>query len=583
MKKLFYICCLCLITQLSFAASEQLLLKYKINGITGPVANNVEKRLAIIQRFAGPELTASEIESFYAEGPEAIRQAMQPYGYFQVQVHNHLQHQRDTWIAIYDIVPGPVVKIKQVDVEISGAGKTHSVFQNFLAHFPIKSGDALNTEKYEAVKKALFNIANNEGFLAAQLTVHQIKIDLTTYTATIALHFDTGPQYYFGPIKFEQNTFDPNFLQRFVPFKTGSNYSGSALLQLQQNLANSGYFAETVVTPKKPNNNSVLVPITVTLIPRKKAQYSMGLGYGTDTGPRGSLGLDLRQLTTTGQTFKASLTASAIQNTLSARYVIPGKNPLIDQYYISAALGQESLPNDSSGTLAKLTVGYLTQLSKKWQQNLFISPQAEHYSINGGPFQESYILLPGINWSRSTYDDPIFPLQGSTININIQGTGPFISSSEFLQTELKGNYIFSLTSANRFILQGDIGYAWINDLNQLPLSLQYFAGGSQSIRGYGYESLGPGRTLAIGSIEYQRQVYNKWYATVFYDTGNATNHLICHDADDGNAQENCGLKSSPGIGVLWASPVGPLEITLAQAIDEPNKPLHVEFSMGVTL
>jgi translocation and assembly module TamA len=94
------------------------------------------------------------------------------------------------------------------------------------------------------------------------------------------------------------------------------------------------------------------------------------------------------------------------------------------------------------------------------------------------------------------------------------------------------------------------------------------------VRGYGYQTLGPGTKLAVASAELQQAVYEDWYVGVFFDAGNAADSFD-HYSD---------IKKSTGAGLIYMSPVGPIELSIARAIADPsNKPLHFQLSMGPDL
>lgn len=561
-------------------------LDNKIVGVDGPALKNAATRLDILKNAAGKDLTEDEIQTLYKEGPAAIKAAMMPYGYTNPQVTANLTRMGTHWTATYQVTPGPQIIVTAVDVKITGMGQNNPALTQLLNNLPIKIGLPFNADDYSNTKKQLLNTALELGYLDAKFMMHQVQINRTTRQAQEQLLLDTGPQYYFGGVHFSPSPLQDKFLQRYVPFKSGEKYTAAKLLQLQQNLTASGYFAEIQVRPDRQHTMNQAVPINVILTMKKKIQYSIGAGYGTDTGPRGTLGLNLRWLNDTGQNFKALITGSEIQNSISAKYIIPGKDPLKQQYYVSASVGQETPPNNSTGYLQKVSTGYST-IVDGWTQDISLNAQHENYSIEGAPFQESVLFYPQATWSRNNYDNILFPLHGGNVNFSVLGTATEIgSTSTFAQGELKGQYVYSLTAANRFVARGDIGYTVIKNLNSLPLSLQFFAGGAQSIRAYQYQGLGPGRTLAVGSLEYQREIYNKWYAAIFYDAGNAANHVFHCTSEDIANGVNCGIKNSPGIGAMWASPVGPLELDVAQAIDESGKwykNVQISFSMGANV
>jgi Outer membrane protein len=183
----------------------------------------------------------------------------------------------------------------------------------------------------------------------------------------------------------------------------------------------------------------------------------------------------------------------------------------------------------------------------------------------------------------------VFPRFGYSIGLHLQGSAqPLLSSTSFFQTELVGKYIFSPTKYSRVIARGDLGVTSVGNIDNIPLSLQFFAGGSDSIRGYAYEELGPGRYLITSSLELQHQVIPKWYGAAFVDTGNAVNSFTNPQKDVvGPKQPNIVLsdilKTSVGVGVVWVSPVGPMELTFAKPVTDPGKAIRIQFTMGTGL
>ena len=137
-----------------------------------------------------------------------------------------------------------------------------------------------------------------------------------------------------------------------------------------------------------------------------------------------------------------------------------------------------------------------------------------------------------------------------------------------MQSELKAKYILSPFRFARITLRGDVGYTMVSHLNQLPLTMRFFAGGLNSIRGYGESSIGPGKYLQVGSFEYQNHVVGHFSLAAFYDFGTASDHW------------NMNYKKSVGAGVVYQSLVGPIKLYVANAITNPKHPWGVEFSIG---
>jgi len=193
----------------------------------------------------------------------------------------------------------------------------------------------------------------------------------------------------------------------------------------------------------------------------------------------------------------------------------------------------------------------------------------------------SRLLIPGVSWTRIDADSRIYTTRGSRLALSLQGAARgVLSNTSFAQADLQAKVIRSFGTGNRLIVRGEAGATYVSDFSRLPVSLRFFAGGDNSVRGYAYRSLGPtdasgavigGRYLLVGSVEYDRRIVGNWGAAVFYDAGNAFN------------SRPASLKRGAGVGLRWRSPVGMVRIDLASALSEPGHPLRLHISIGPDL
>lgn len=543
-------------------------LQVKISGLTGPAEQNIQDRLKVLQAAYGHDLSSAEIYDFYQKMPVNIRKALEPFGYFKATIlHQQLIDQKDQWTAYFVIDPGPALPITQVDLKLEGPGKNDPELQQFITHFPLKTGQPFQADAYEKAKNTLFQIANNQGYLQAVLTKSQVNIHLQTYKASIILHLNTGSRFYFGPITFSPTPFSNDFLERFMTFHQGDPFSSKTLLDFQQDLNKSRYFQQVIVTPDLKEAKGNQVPINVSLAVPKAKQFNIGVGYGTFTGPRLTLGTDYRRIGDSGQHFTTQIKYSSVLSGLAAKYFIPGKNPLTDQYAISAD-AQKFNPKNGQSFSEKFSGSYIKTLHE-WQHTLSLNYLIERFRVEKNPSEVSRILYPSYSLSRIKVDNLINPHNGTLFNFNLQGSSEhIISATSFVQAEIKGKYIVSPTDLSRIILRGDLGYTMVNDLARLPLTLRFFAGGLNSVRGYDFSSIGPGRYLETASVEVQHRIYGDFSGAVFYDVGTATNHF------------NDVLFRGEGVGVIYNSIIGPVQLYVGKAMSKRGKPLSVQFSIG---
>lgn len=542
-------------------------LRINIIGIKGPALENANNRLSTSQQAIGNDLNENKIRTIFQSAPDNITAAIKPFGYFKSHIESKLTHHGDSWTATFYVNAGPQLFIKKVDVVLSGPGKYNTELQNLIHHFPIKAGQRLLIDGYNKSIQLLFQTANNQGYLKAYLENKEIKIDLKKYSSVITLHLNTGKRYYFGSVTFNKSPFADSFLQRFVNFHDNQPFSSQDLLKLQQNLGNSQYFQQVLVNPEFDKTQNDQVPIFVETTPRKSQQYKFGIGYGTFTGPRFTAESDWRRVTDTGQRFNLQLKLSPVLSGLAAKYFIPGKNPLTDQYTIGANF-QQFVPKNGRSFSETLSTSYVKSVNE-WQNTLSLNYLRERFMINYNPWQSSNLLYPSLSITRIKSDDLLNPHSGSAFSFNLQGSSDkLLSQINFIQSDLKGKLVMSPTERSRLIFRGDLGYTVVQDLQKLPLTLQFFAGGPSSVRGYRFDSMGPGRYLKVGSVELQHKIIGDWSAGVFYDAGIAAN------------QFNASAQHSRGIGVIYNSIIGPIKLYVARADSSPGKPMRIDFNIG---
>ncbi len=542
-------------------------LTLQVNGVTGEVQKNVESRLQIERSEVDSHLGASSVAVFARDSVAAVRAALQPYGYYSPVVTSEVQQNGSSWVVRYQINLGAPVLVRAVNVDIQGEGRDNKKIRRALAQFPLQAGSVFNSVIYTKARDKLFDVISNEGFIKAVTKDSKVLVNTTTHTAVINLTINTNQRYYFGKITFSKNAYDPEFMQRFDIFKPTEPFSSDKLLQYQQDMNNSRYFKQVLVIPDLSGAQDNLVPIQASAVPANYRRYDFGLGYGTLTKLRLTAGLQLRRLTDTGQSLEAVTKLSTVLSAVGVKYYIPGANPLTEQWNIGANF-QKFSPKNGYSRSKTVTFGY-TQKWRRWQLGVSMNYLWERYKVNSLPYHNSQLLYPSLNLSYVKTDNVVQPIYGRSLNVTLEGasTNAF-SSSSFVQGEVKGKWFTTPFSFAHVILSGDVGYTVVNDLNALPLSMRFFAGGMSSIRGFGESAIGPGKYLGVGSIEYRNHIAYDVSGAVFYDIGTATNHI------------GTPLDRGVGVGLVYESVVGPIKLYIAEAVSKTGHPRSLVFSMG---
>ncbi|MDQ6892293.1 MAG: autotransporter assembly complex protein TamA [Acidobacteriota bacterium] len=563
-----------------FATAPRPSLDVQIDGLggtlSGLVANrslkgsdlrqNVMSVLSIEQARTDKGLTDRRIRELHALAPDEIRHALQPFGYYRPTIDGSLDVTGgDHWVARYMIDPGPVLEVGGLDLEVTGEGSTDWGFRTVVRDFPLKKGDALFQPAYDAGKAAFEEMASSIGYLDGKFDVAELRIDLAAYTSRIVLHYDTGRQYLFGPVVFRQNVLDPDVLRGYVTWERGEPLNLKKLLGLQNALSDAPYFSRVEVVSDPDRAKGLEVPIEVALTPAKPRKYQFGLGYGTDTGPRASIHAEYRRLNRRGHRAEADLKFSGIEKSLAAKYLIPGSYPRTDM--LTFTVGYAHLTPSTSDTTTELAGVDYSYAVHDWRQGLGLLFEREDYSV-GVDKGVSNLLTPVFTRELVVADDRIDTRRGYRIQLRASAAKQgLVSSATFVQAYATGKKIVPLSPSNRLIGRAEIGYTATSQFRRLPPRVRFFAGGDVSVRGYKFNGLGErdekghvigGKAIETVSLEFEHRFLPKWGAAIFADAGNAADRFTGS------------LKKGVGAGVRWVSPIGPVRLDGAYALDSPR-------------
>jgi translocation and assembly module TamA len=558
-------------------AAEAVQLSVEISGVEGELADNVRAFLALEREKDRDNLSEARIRLLHRQAPEQIRRALQPFGYFQPEVQASLEKTADGLQARYQITPGSKAKVAEVDLRILGPGRNDP---NIPRDFPIRAGDELNQADYDKAKQGLLSRALAEGYLDARFSVAELRVDLDRNSATVRLHLETGEDYLFGDVAFEQEGFDEAFLRRYLRFRPGQPFEHEKLLELQSNLLDSQYFSGVEVRTLRDEAVDNRVPVEVVLSPNKPNLYRAGIGFATDTGPRVTFDWTRRYIGDQGHRMRTELSLAMPRSSFEAEYIIPLERPSRDS--LSFGAGADYYDTDSrKGVRYGINAAHNVGLENDWRRTLGLDFLYEDFEI-GEDTGFSYTLVPNIGWSRLRSDGLEFIQRGQRLNFTVLGAlEPILSNTSFLQGYSNEKFIYGLGGDWRLLARAELGATWAESVEAVPGSRRFFAGGDNSIRGYTLDQLGPaddtgqvigGRFLAVGSIEVERRLQGKWSAALFYDFGNA------FDPDYDNE-----LAQGAGFGVRWRSPVGPVRVDLASALSKDGNPWRLHLVVGPEL
>ncbi len=553
----------------------------EIEGVEGAMHDNVRAYLGIVQHGlddAGDESPdAAMVRRLHANAPGEIRAALQPFGYYDPEVDARLERTEDGWHARYRIDPGEPVLLTDVTVRVEGEGSDDAAFARLIEGLVLAEGKRLHHPDYEAARSRLMELAADRGYLDARWARKTLRVDPRAREASAVLILDSGSRYRFGEVRFDDTVVSEDFLRRYLRFEKGDPYEAGRVLDLQYALDDSDYFRRVRVTARRDAVRDGEIPIDVELDARPKHRYTFGIGFGTDTGPRASVGRETRYTNDRGHRLRTEARIAEIRSRVSAQYTIPLEQPWRERLELNSSLGEEDI-GDASSEQFEIGGQHITT-GGGWQRALSLQFQRSRDRI-GNETSERDLVMPGIGLIRSRFDSPVYATRGYRLALDLNGgTETFGSDVSFARLQVGAEGVYQVWDRGRVLGRLQLGKVWVEPFEDLPLSQRFFAGGDQSVRGFDYQALAPrnedgdvigGRYLAVASVELEQLLVGNWGAAVFTDHGNAVNDL---DED---------LRTSVGVGLRYRSPVGVFRLDVARATDgDESARLHL--SLGVDL
>ncbi|OGO92818.1 MAG: hypothetical protein A3F10_04805 [Coxiella sp. RIFCSPHIGHO2_12_FULL_42_15] len=587
------------VTDGATASQPQKRIHVSITGVKGNVLKNIQSRLNAKESVIYTQQPDIIKWRYYLEIRKEVKAALAPFGYFKAKIKTHLDRSQKIWHITVQITPGPRLRFTRVSVVVTGPGKNDKPFQNYLANLPIETGKYFNSANYEKTKDRLQDIANARGYFNAEFTEAKLIVDLKNDTSEAIITFNTGQRFRFGETAFSTTPFKSSLLFRYLTYKSGQYYNNAKLEKSRNNLSSSNYFQQVIMIPKINAAKNRVVPIKTDLAMQDQVVYSFGAGYGTVTGIRGLASMDLRWLNSRGHSLKLLTRAAQFNSTFSASYLIPGGNPAQEFFTIEGSYNEL---NQVTGRGRNFTTGFNYQNSLwNWRVSAGLNYLNEKYQLNNFPIQNTntdtnaQMFYPRVTLQK-TYvkKNPLNPDYGYSIALTAAaGSQSFGSKTSFSQFRLDTKFLYTLPTDTRVVPRASLGYTTIKDLTHLPLSMQFYAGGFPTVRGFLFNQIGPGRALAIGSFELQQKIYKKFYLAGFIDAGLVTDTNTTNSGQPSVPLFKHRWNVGAGPAVVYLSPIGAVEISVAKVLNAANNATNpfmgrighwvIQFGLGVLL
>lgn len=576
-------------------SAKTVALDLTINGIR---ADEIKENVQLFVMQADSPISEFDVDDYEQNITAKVDKALQAFGYYNADItitpftfQANGNFKLEITVSLNEITIVDRV-ILQADYMSDPAAQTQNMppkLVNVIEQIRAMQGKPLNHARYETLKSQLSTFALLYGYFDFKFLLHKLLITPTdnpkVSNAIVHWLFHLGKRYKFGELIFLQETRGQIIATNVKPFRTGEFFDQSKIGQFSIDLASTGYFENAIARANSERAVDYIVPIEVILKPKPKNLYQVGIGFSTDTKARVSLDWEQPWVNLDGHSIGASLYLSNPRKSLSLDYRIPKANPLNDflNYRVALKRTEENQTRSDNLTFEVLRQ-WGAREDSEWDKIGFLRLERETFIQGLQEEQTTDLVMPGITFNRTRKDSDLFVGWGDRQQLTIQGASKnLLSDIDFFKVLAKTKWIREY-GIHRFTLRADAGAISTNEFSRVPSTQRFFAGGDQSIRGFGYNQVSEieeivvdgeleneligGKYLAVASVEYAFKVAENWRAAAFVDAGSA------------NSKFASDIATGVGIGANWLSPIGDVQVYIARGNSSFEKSWRLHIIIG---
>nr|WP_233272689.1 autotransporter assembly complex family protein [Paraburkholderia acidisoli] len=516
-----------------------------------------------IARFATrADVSEDQFDFLVTATPQQVRDLASTDGYFSPVVRTDVQTVDGKRHVKVSVDAGPRTQIASVQLTFRGPVLTEDRAQENAARFAfsLHDGDAFTQSGWDDAKSAALRALQARRYLGAKIARSEARVDPLKHEAQLSVTFDSGPTFTMGKLDVSGTRRYPAWIVDNVnPLTEGEIYDVNRVTELQRQLQNTPYYASVATdiddNTQKPNET----PVHVKVSEYPYNNFRGGVGYSTDTGAHVQGGYTYLDTFGKAWPFQMQGRLDQIQKYGQVQLSMP-PGP---RAWTNSVLASYTTTDVSDTTIYSARVGVQrTRTSQNIDYAYSLMFYDDRITQNVGEATRAHALVPSWSWTRRNVDDPLFPRSGNLIRVEagfgVKGAG---SDQTFVRGYARGQQYLPIGRSDIMLFRAELGGVFTSgSSSEIPASLLFRAGGSNSVRGYGFESIGnnvagsilPTKYLVTGSAEYQHWFSHDWGGAAFFDVGTATDTWGEKQFDPG-----------AGIGARWRSPVGPVNVDLA--------------------
>lgn len=546
---------------------------------------------------------------------ERFAVALDSFGYYKGKAHVRIAGRSLDDAGLYDFlarapaappVPvtvtvehGPLFHLRKV--EVNG-----SVPDSALSSLGLKPGAPARAADVLAARESLLEALRNDGYALAKVGKPVAVLAPDDDALDVGYPTETGPLATLGEISLHGlGNVDEDFVRRRLLIFYGDQFNPKDIENARQDLTSIGVFSSVRVRTPEQLDGQGRLPVAFEFTERPRRAVNVGAAYSTDLGGSLSTAWQHRNLlgsaeqlnlsagvtqiggnSTTGIGYKGAIgfvKPDFLQRDQSLQVNLGGIKQSLIAYDQRAILGDITLNRKFAGHWSA-SVGLAGEQSQITQEGpVYLQSQTNNYTLLSLPATLKYdstdsLLDPTTGIRAAASVTPIQAL-AFTSSVSVSTRRP----DTFVVMQLSGSSYLDLGEPSRSVLalRGMVGDVQGAGQMDLPPDKRFYAGGSTTVRGYKYQSIGPqtysgkplgGTAMAAGTIEFRQRILEDYGVVAFADVGQVNT----------SALPFTGIwRLGAGVGARYYTTFGPIRVDVALPVVKQNNGGSFEVYIGL--
>ena len=534
------------------------------------------KQLSALREGEGKPANLAQINRRIKEDSELLDRLLRAKGYYAARVRSAISvspSDEDRLVVQFEIAPGVRYQLSSVDLPgLSQAGEREAKLREA---FTVHVGDPVDADAILAGQASLSLALSENGFPFARVGEPEVRIDHEERKGELDIVVSPGAYRTFGSIILNnEKLFSARHVARIARFEPGDPYRASDVEDLRSAIVATGLISSVALTPKDAGDGEH-VDLAVDVRPAPLRTIAGELGYGTGEGYRAAVSWQHRNLFPP----EGAVTLRGVLGTQeqTASFTYRRNNFRERDHVLTGLVSISNIKRDAydartitlSGALERQT-NILFQKKWVWRVGAELIASDEKDAFSGGNRRTFLIGAVPLSLTYDGSDDLLNPSRGFRLGGRFSPELSFQNGTfGYSRVQIDGSVYQPVTERVVLAARARFGTILGSTVDRIAPSRRFYAGGGASVRGYGYQDIGPrdanndpigGKSLAEFSLE-SRVRFGNFGIVPFVDAGNISTSFLPRFRD---------LRIGAGMGFRYYSSFGPIRIDVGTPLN-PQK------------